>query len=656
MAEGENENGDKPLRKSEDDEPESQQSQSLRAPAPPANDTPEIKTRPTNKTRRSLRDQVSAESQGQLSRMEKDIKRKARPATAATKPGAVSTAGPQLTQMEADIRNKTGTSAAATRPGVEAVAGPQLSQMESDIKGKTRAAAAATTPGAVSIAGAQLNQMESDVIAKNRANFTADKTSKNVESQLRAMEDDMVSKRRSASAATSPGAVSMASRGPTKASKASVEDKTSKGSGVRARLHQMEADAKAKNRNTLPASTPGAVSMAGTSLPSKEAESGKDSVQASNDDEVKMENIKEKTAAALGEQSAGISMTPDSPLTESFEPLNNDETNGLMSTDKSAEFHVTNAIPNIDNKAPEQDDIISPSMTPPTDPPVITTADHGVVNAPQPQYGVTGYSGPSEAIPDEELAVAIAITEEEDDVYYQNAVEFDPDSKPPLLKNRRFRLYASLGISVCLMITALVIATIILLRENPTKSDAPTLSPTKSFPEPIIQAVDADTTTPKRNIEKLVEQLRMVVGDAVKEQGSIENLAAKWLIYEDPLKLYWHQTTLIQRYLLALFYFKTTNGGASPWRSCNKPNYDRNETDACLHQRFNRQRDDSIKYINESATRWLSGVHECKWVGCVCDDNKVIRALNLGEFAFSALAFSTYLSKPMLRFSQWAKI
>lgn len=560
--------------------------------------------------------------------MEKDIKHKARSAIAATKPGAVSTAGPQLAQMEADIRSKSRTSAAATRPGVEAVAGPQLSQMESDIKGKTRSAAAATKPGAVSVAGAQLNQMESDVIAKNRANSTADKTSKNVGSQLRAMEDDIVLKRRSASAATSPGAVSMASRGPTKASKASLEDKTSKGSGVRARLHQMEADAKAKNRNTVPASTPGAVSMAGTSLPSKEVDSGKDSVQASNDDEVKMENIKEKTAAALGEQSAGISMTPDSPLTESFEPLNNNETNGLISTDKSAELHLTNAIPNIDNKVPEQDDIISPSMTPPTDPPVITTADHGVVNAPQPQYGVTGYSGPSEAIPDEELAVAIAITEEEDDVYYQNAVEFDPDSKPPLLKNRRFRLYASLGISVCLMITALVIATIILLRENPTESVAPTSSPTKLFPEPIIEAYDV----PKRNIEKLVEQLRMVVGDAVKEQGSIENLAAKWLIYEDPLELYWHHSTLIQRYLLALFYFKTTNGGANPWRSCNRPNYYRNETDACLHQRFNRQRDDSIKYINESATRWLSGVHECKWVGCVCDDNKVIRALNLGEF------------------------
>jgi len=439
--------------------------------------------------------------------------------------------------------------------------------------------------------------------------------------QLGGTENDIKAKARTTSAATTPGAVSMANRGPTKGSNPPAADKGN--TVVRSRLHQMESDIKAKNRTTKAATTPGAVSMESTSLPSKK---GLDPVEASNQEEQpQMEDIRKKTEAAFGARSVVTSVDPINPALEPFESVSDSEMREPMLTDKSAEFQF---IPNVDHKAPEYDSNVHTSMTSPSDVPVITTADHGVVSAPQPEYGVTGYSGPNPLPGDEDLAVAIAITEEDEDVYYPSAVEYDPDSKPPLLNNRRFRLYAGLGVFLCVLATGLVIAAIVLLRGKPIeKPPEPTFSPTKVFEDFAYASSGNTPTSSPRNIKKLVEQLSNEVGDAVSEVGTMEYLAARWIIYDDPMELYWYDPTLIQRYLLSLFYFKTTNGGESPWRSCNQPRPQDNST--CQHLRFNRLINDTIEYKPEDAIRWLSEEHECDWIGCVCDDNKVIRALNL---------------------------
>ena len=44
------------------------------------------------------------------------------------------------------------------------------------------------------------------------------------------------------------------------------------------------------------------------------------------------------------------------------------------------------------------------------------------------------------------LAVATAINPDEEEAYIYNAIEYDPDAKPPLHKNRRFRAYSYLAI------------------------------------------------------------------------------------------------------------------------------------------------------------------------------------------------------------------
>jgi len=44
------------------------------------------------------------------------------------------------------------------------------------------------------------------------------------------------------------------------------------------------------------------------------------------------------------------------------------------------------------------------------------------------------------------LAVATAIDPDEEESYIYNAIEYDPDAKPPLHKNRRFRVYSCLAL------------------------------------------------------------------------------------------------------------------------------------------------------------------------------------------------------------------
>mmetsp|Transcript_29042 Transcript_29042/g.41062 ORF Transcript_29042/g.41062 Transcript_29042/m.41062 type:complete len:404 (-) Transcript_29042:234-1445(-) len=77
--------------------------------------------------------------------------------------------------------------------------------------------------------------------------------------------------------------------------------------------------------------------------------------------------------------------------------------------------------------------------------PTVAVAAHGRINEPLMQYGETQVNGGTGFI-DDNLAVAVAISQEEDDAFIPAAIEYDPDSKPPLYKNRRFRFYFLLAV------------------------------------------------------------------------------------------------------------------------------------------------------------------------------------------------------------------
>jgi len=247
-----------------------------------------------------------------------------------------------------------------------------------------------------------------------------------------------------------------------------------------------------------------------------------------------------------------------------------------------------------------------PVTTPTLPTPItITTADRGVAVAPEVEYGEYN---PAPAIDDNDLAIAIAIDEEEEEEkLYAMAVEYDPDSKPPLYQNRRFRLYG-IGGTACFCILLIVLIVVIsgsdkgetvLLTLPPT--GAPTMSPTSA----------------RESI--FLSKFGQAVGEKVLEEGTPHNLAAQWIMNEDPRQLEPTDADLLQRYILAFFYFHTTENGENKWRSCNPPDPEAGEDDTCEFLEFTRLQDDSIQFVpRQNRIRWLSGEEECRWQGVEC--------------------------------------
>ena len=254
--------------------------------------------------------------------------------------------------------------------------------------------------------------------------------------------------------------------------------------------------------------------------------------------------------------------------------------------------------------------------------PYATSADRGIAGAPDLVHGTThaGYGGAGNGgfgnMPDEGLAVAIALGDEEEELFFPAAIEYDPDSKPPLHKNRRFRVYATGAFLLFVVIVIGVVVGVVAGGGSGSRTYPPTGTPTSS------------PTSSQEGMYR--QQFAAVVGDAVMTAGTPHDMAANWIIAEDPAKLGSEAPNLIQRYLLALFYFITTNNGSTPWRSCNRPTGD--EGDECQFERFTRLNNDSIGYVPETAVRWLSAGHECTWVGSMCDELQISRALEVCKY------------------------
>lgn len=240
-----------------------------------------------------------------------------------------------------------------------------------------------------------------------------------------------------------------------------------------------------------------------------------------------------------------------------------------------------------------------------------TIVNPGIATAPDVEFGLEkadrlGMVGV------DDLAVAKAV-EDNDDGLIMSAVEFDPKAKPPLIKNRRFRLYAILGIVVAIgaIAAGVVIATsgnsdTVLLTSAPTFS--PTVAPTASF------------------VLDLRERLSNIVGDSSLAPQNVYEAATRWIYEVDPQNLNEESPTFLQRYVLALFYYATSNVGMEPWRSCNPPAP--GESEDCVFSNFTGvsavNQEFQIFYNDEPAKRWLSGVDECDWPGVFCFENQVV--------------------------------
>ena len=250
------------------------------------------------------------------------------------------------------------------------------------------------------------------------------------------------------------------------------------------------------------------------------------------------------------------------------------------------------------------------------DPGITATAGRGTAVAPDVEYGE--YTQP--VVDDNDLVVAIAIDEEEEDEkFYAYAVEYDPESKPPIYKNRRFRLYG-IGGAVCFVVLVIVLVAGIVSSKKNGGTVVLTLAPTA--------APTASPTTARESV--YTNYFAQAVGPKVMEPGTPHYSAAQWIMNEDPMQMGSNNPNLLQRYMMAFLWFHTTDNGATKWRSCNPPK--KNESDTCEYLEFNRLANDTIVYVPRSGgVRWLSGQAECDWVNVECAGGSVVLGISICE-------------------------
>ena len=220
------------------------------------------------------------------------------------------------------------------------------------------------------------------------------------------------------------------------------------------------------------------------------------------------------------------------------------------------------------------------------------------------------------------LAVAVAIAENKgQDMFMPAAVEYDPNSKPPIHKNRRFRLYFWAGV---LLLIVIGVATAVSITSLGGGNSGPSLFVTRA-PTP------SPTFSPTRVLEQQFRAQIMPDFPEAGDPGTIYDRAARWIMFEDPMALNPDAPNLLQRYTAALFWFMTTREGEEPWLSCNKPGP--NETDSCVYKTWNRASNNCVYYIDQpGSTRWLSAASECSWAGILCDGTNVVQVIDLSEY------------------------
>lgn len=230
---------------------------------------------------------------------------------------------------------------------------------------------------------------------------------------------------------------------------------------------------------------------------------------------------------------------------------------------------------------------------------------------------------------EEGLAVAMAVDTAAEDDYIYAAIEYDPDSKPPLHKNRRFRVYTCLAF---VLIVAAVAVTVVYVTQGAKGSKTkytdinintlPTLQPT---PSPI---TDREASGIIEQIEAGVLQRGAVFADMTLDDP--RRMALEWILHYDELQLESDSVNLYQRYILALLAFSLDS---LAWYYCG--NHRMVTTNETLD--FVQEDCDVLSATGQLVPYkvWLSSTDECGWFGVKCSSaDGVLRGLELSEFLF----------------------
>jgi hypothetical protein len=535
----------------------------------------------------------------QLADLESDVAikaRNARPASPAVSVQQSSTGGnvrTELSQLEADITAKSPRRIPSISPGVVSVRSSgavrtDLNQLEADIAAKSRAAHDPSNISRINDAPAalssrtDLSQLEADVASKSRARPPTRSDSKTP-----------------GLASSSPGA-----RHELNSMEDALATKTSRnsqaaGSTTRShQLHQLEADVVAKQNSTR-----GGV-VQGTGRPAVQHLSGEEIARLD-------ERIAYKTGIPLGN---------DPPVPEEVKE----------------DYHELNVLPKpiLIGVAPNTTNAVQAKLSAQETNVLAHMENSYKVDYRTPEYDLHGAIATdveSRGDVEDKLAVAIAVKDEDDDAFIPAAVEYDPDAKPPIFKNRRFRLYCALaGILLLVIVGGLAFG---LLSKDNGGSKNGTVVVVVDGPSPSPQDTSVPTTF--RESLGIRDQLELVVGKQKLDDVTTPHYRAmQWIINDDPFEVLPDDLHLIQRYLLAVFYFSTTEKGE--WFSCG-PNYSDYADSYCVFKLLNSVNVPSPwlnTYVGVADTRWLSVEHECDWAGISCDDFNQTRVINICKYTW----------------------
>jgi hypothetical protein len=248
------------------------------------------------------------------------------------------------------------------------------------------------------------------------------------------------------------------------------------------------------------------------------------------------------------------------------------------------------------------------------------------------------------------LIVATAVeTLDNEDEYIYSAIEYDPDSKPPIHRNRRFRLYTCLSLLIVAVVVSItvvyvtrvakttIIETVILLEDMPTTT--PTESPTSN----------REASGIKEQIESGILLRNITFADTTMDDPRYR--ALQWILHDDQLQLDSNDPTLYQRYVLALVAYSFDS---LAWAVCGNHRAVMVEEDDVEGGITNTTTNATttttatvpimVDYVIEDCditsqttglveTKkvWLSSTGECDWYGVICSEDGVVRGLELSK-------------------------
>lgn len=243
------------------------------------------------------------------------------------------------------------------------------------------------------------------------------------------------------------------------------------------------------------------------------------------------------------------------------------------------------------------------------------------------------------------LAVATAIDASAEDDYIYAAIEYDPDSKPPLHKNQRFRVYTALAFVVVISVVTVVVVYVTKSAKAAEVTDVEVLV----NGDPTGSPTGAPTTD--REASGIREQVEAGILQRGANFSTIDDLydpryrALDWILHYDQQQLDSDDKRLYQRYVLALLAYALDS---LAWIHCGEHRVFGNVTERYKNE------DCQVEGVGgfKPYKVWLSSTDECSWYGVICSSDDVVRGLELmgngvvGEIPpeISQLRFLSYLA------------